>query len=261
MEAFAGIDLAFAKKKRLPVCLCIRENGRLVPLPLAKHCDLSPRGSGNAASINSPTVEEFAEDTAKYLHDLESHFQVSISRIAIDAPSEPRKEGLKRRSAESALDRKRISYFATPSASEFEAKVARAKDHLSRGGTESTLPAANQLWMRVGFALFKQLKAEWECLEVYPQATMYLLGAANVHKSKKEGLSAQMKAIAQYTGWDAPVESLRKMVSGPTHDGLDAYSSAWVASLTPQERDPLGTPPDDVIWVPRLSELRTIGRS
>jgi len=260
MEAFAGIDLAFAKKKRLPVCLCIRENGRLIPLPLAEHCDLSPRGRGNAASINSSTVDEFVEETAKYLHDLESYFRVSIFRIAIDAPSEPRQGNLKRRSAECALDHKDISCFTTPSAIEFQAKVARVRAHLKEGGSESTLPADNQLWMRVGFALFKQLRTEWECLEVYPQATMHVLGAAKVHKSKKEGLSAQMKAIVKYTGWDVPIAALKKVVCGPTHDGLDAYSSAWVASLAPQERDPLGTPPDDVIWVPRLSELRTIVR-
>jgi hypothetical protein len=220
-----------------------------------------PRGSGNAASIHSSTIDTFAEETAKYLHDLESHFGVSISRVAIDAPSEPRQKGLKRRSAESALDRERISCFTTPSALELEAKVARAKAHLKAGGSESTLPAANQLWMRVGFALFKQLRIDWECLEVYPQATMHVLRAAELHKSKKEGLSAQMKAIGQYTGWDASTAGFKKMVCGPTHDGLDAYSSAWVASLDPQERRPFGTPPEDVIWVPILPKLRTIDPS
>jgi len=30
--------------------------------------------------------------------------------------------------------------------------------------------------MLVGFALFKRLRVEWECLEVYPQATMRMLG-------------------------------------------------------------------------------------
>jgi hypothetical protein len=262
MEAFAGIDLAFAKKKRLPVCLCKRENGRLIPFPLDKHnAPIPPRGRGNAASIKLSDVDEFAKETVNYLRDLESHFCVSITRIAIDAPSEPRLESLKRRSAESALDHEGISCFTTPSALEFEVKVARAKAHLNGGGSESTLPAANQLWMQVGFALFKQLRTKWECLEVYPQATMHVLGASKLHKSKKEGLSAQMKAIVQYTGWDVPIAALKRVVCGPAHDGLDAYSSAWIASLDPKERQPLGIPPDDVIWVPNLSKLRTIGTS
>jgi hypothetical protein len=262
MEAFAGIDLAFAKKKRLPVCLCKRENGCLIPLPLAKlDAPIPPRGRGNAASIKPSVVNEFAEETAKYLHYLESYFDVIISRIAIDAPSAPRLEHLKRRSAETALDRQGISCFTTPSASEFKAKVDRVIAHLENGGSESTLPAANQLWMQVGFALFKQLRTEWECLEVYPQATMHVLGAAKLPKSNKEGLSAQMKAIVQYTGWDVTIAALKRVVCGPTHDGLDAYSSAWIASLDPKERQPLGIPPDDVIWVPNLSKLRTIGTS
>jgi hypothetical protein len=148
---------------------------------------------------------------------------------------------------------------------EFEAKVARVVDHLRNGGPESTLPAANQLWMRVGFALFNRLMTKWECLEVYPQATAHVLGAAKLHKSKEDGISAQMKAIVQYTGWDDPLvrtprEALKKVVCGPAHDGLDAYSSAWIASLDPLECQAFGTPPGDAIWVPMLRKLRTIDR-
>jgi hypothetical protein len=210
--------------------------------------------------MHKSIIGEFVDEAAEYLHKLESHFGASIARIAIDAPSEPRQEGLRRRHAESALDREGISCFTTPSEVEFEHKVARAKAHLKGGGSESTLPAANQLWMRVGFALFKQLRTEWEYLEVYPQVTMRVLGAAEDHKSKREGLSAQMKAIGRYTGWDVNAVTLKKAVGSPTHDALDAYSSVWVASLGPGERQPLGIPPDDVIWVPRLSKVRTIER-
>ena len=36
---------------------------------------------------------------------------------------------------------------------------------------------------------------------------------------------------------------------------LDAYLSAWVASLDQPERMPYGDPPGDVIWVPRVAGL------
>jgi len=36
---------------------------------------------------------------------------------------------------------------------------------------------------------------------------------------------------------------------GPLHDRLDAYLAAWVASVGESEREALGSPPDDVIWI------------
>ncbi len=229
-----------------------------MPLPLAvRDAPSPPRGRGNAATMDSATVAAFADETALYLRLLEKHFNVSIRRIAIDAPSDPRLECLPRRLAETALDRKHISSFATPSASEFEKISVKVRDHLSAGGQESRLPHANQLWMLVGFALFRRLRLEWECLEVYPQATMRTLGATSVHKSKAGGVSAQLEAIARFTGWPdrsigSPLEVLKAVVPAPRHDGLDAYSSAWVAALDREKRCAFGSPPDDVIWVPRL---------
>jgi hypothetical protein len=35
MQAYAGIDVAFAKRKMLPVSLCFVNDGRLIPLRLA----------------------------------------------------------------------------------------------------------------------------------------------------------------------------------------------------------------------------------
>src|SRR5262249_17945436 len=123
---------------------------------------------------------------------------------------------------------------------------------------ESRLPHANQLWMFIGFALFKRLRVEWECLEVYPQATMRTLGASSIHKSKRGGVSGQLEVVSRYTGWPDPSvpqlsEALRGVVRAPLHDALDAYASAWVASLDPQKRSAFGSPPNDVIWVPWLS--------
>src|SRR5665213_2367438 len=184
MEAFVGIDVAFAKRKRLPVCLCVWEEGRLLPLPLTTaDAPAPPRGYGNVASLDKVLITLFADETAAYLRLLEKHFCVSIRRIAIDAPSDPRQDSLARRLAETALDRERISCFTTPSSSGFESIRTKVKDHLKAGGLQSRLPHANQLWMLVGFALFKRLRVEWECLEVYPQATMRILAASSIHKS------------------------------------------------------------------------------
>jgi hypothetical protein len=258
VEAFAGIDVAFAKRKRLPICLCVWNEQRLIPLPLAAgDAPEPPRGYGNAANIDPFTVALFANETALYRRLLEKHFGISIRRIAIDAPSDPRPDCLRRRLAETAMDKQRISCFATPSVSEFEAIRVKVHDYLTAGGPESRLPHANQLWMLVGFALFRRLRVEWECLEVYPQATMRTLGASSVHKAKAGGVSAQMEAVSRYTGWPEPPvrqfpEALKGVVRAPLHDALDAYSGAWVASLDPQKRTAFGSPPNDVIWVPQL---------
>jgi hypothetical protein len=258
VEAFAGIDVAFAKRKRLPVCLCVWNDRRLIPLPLAAaDAPAPPRGYGNVASVDPSTVASFADETALYLRLLEKYFGVSIRRIAIDAPSDPRVDCLRRRLAETAMDQQHISCFATPSASEFETIRVKVRDHLLAGGLESRLPHANQLWMLVGFALFRRLRVEWECLEVYPQATMRILGVSSIHKTKAGGVPAQLKAVSSYTGWpelSVPhlLEALKGVVRAPLHDALDAYSSAWVAALDPQKRSAFGSPPNDVIWVPQL---------
>jgi hypothetical protein len=257
-EAFAGIDVAFAKRKRLPVCLCTWSDHCLIPLSLAAHdAPAPPRGYGNVASLDSAMVASFAEATVRYLRCLESHFSVSIRRIAIDAPSQPRPNCIPRRLAEIALDRLHISCFTTPSDAEFDTIRAKVRDHLEAGGLESRLPHANQLWMLIGFELFRRLRSEWECLEVYPQATMRMLGATSIHKAKAGGVWAQLQAVSRCTGWPdlslrQPVKGLKAVVQAPVHDGLDAYSSAWVAALDPQHRTALGSAPSDVIWVPTL---------
>jgi uncharacterized protein DUF429 len=258
VEAFAGIDLAFAKGKRLPVAVCSWDNRRLIPRHVAERgAPDPPRGAGNVAALDPPKVARFAEDTAAYVRHLELYLGVSISRVAIDAPSDPRPDALKRRRAEEALAAQGVSYFTTPSAAEFEGIREKARQHLRTGGAESRLPHANQLWMLVGFAVFSRLRREYECLEVFPQATAFVLGASSTHKSRAGGVEAQLAAVAKHTGWPDPVDkaALRGVVHGPTHDGLDAYLAAWVAALRPTERTALGVPPNDVIWVPTVGAL------
>ena len=91
-------------------------------------------------------------------------------------------------------------------------------------------------------------------MEVYPQATVVLLGCGKLHKSSTTGLSEQTKAVGQHLGWtEAEFEqALKQSGFGQLHDQFDAYLAAWVASLDEAEREPLGKPPSDVIWVPKL---------
>lgn len=253
-DAYAGIDVAFAKKKRLPIVVAVRKRVSLVPLLLRSSPRRPPAGKGNAATLDKEALKAFCDDTASYLRGIESEFNVRIVRIGIDAPSSPKTDGALRRECELELDRKRISCIATPSYAEFATIQERASNHLVSCGVESRIPGANQLWMLVGFELFRTLSLFWECLEVFPQATVAGLGASNVHKSHPEGLLGQLKAVSRQTGWPTvPIrESLNNIGFGNYHDRLDAYLSAWVASLDASERIPIGCAPDDVIWVPRL---------
>jgi hypothetical protein len=203
--------------------------------------------------MRPPSVSSRTRPFNSYI-EVERHFGVRIARVAIDAPSDPKSLGTKRRLAELALDARRISCITTPDEAQFTAIRAKATAHLAEGGAVARMPHANQLWMLVGFALFARLRNDWECLEVFPQATVALLGGS-LHKSKSDGLQAQLSAAAKWTGWpDPPVTTaLQPIGYGSRHDQLDAYLAAWVASLGPSEREALGTPPNDVIWVPRLS--------
>ena len=256
MEAFAGIDVAFAKRKYLPIAVCVWRNGKLCPLSLrSKQVPAPPQGHGNAVIIrDSHTVKDFAESTLRYLREVEKSFGVAIRRIAIDAPSDPKTDGATRREAEKGLDSRGINCITTPDTQQFRAIRLKALAHLARGGEQSRLPHANQLWMLVGFELFKTLRQEWECLEVFPQAIARVLESAKIHKTKNPGLLCQLSAVACFTGWPDTVskQCLKDIGYGSFHDRLDAYLSAWVASLDRDQREPIGMPPNDVIWIPLI---------
>jgi len=260
-DAFVGIDVAFAKGKRLPICICTVQAGHLVPLSMRTDCLTShPRGKGNKAALDPTVVDAFAREVSAYLRRVELHLGVNIRRIALDAPSSPKGHGNSWRECEAAF----IEHFGvnaifkTPGLLEFEDIRAKAIDHLRHGGTESTLPNANRLWMLAGFALFQQLKADhWECIEVYPHATVRVLGAATVHKRNRSGVLAQLGALAYRTGWpsdqgEEALAYLARILCAPAHDAVDAYASAWIASLDRSQRHPLGCEPDDAIWIPLL---------
>jgi hypothetical protein len=255
-RAYAGIDVAFAKGKRLPIVVTVRRGSVVEPLPLRDLVERPPIGQGNARALDPAVLLSFAEAAAHYLHAVEKSFNVTIERIAIDAPSGPCAAGEKRRLAERSLDSRGISCIATPSAASFEQIRQRAGTHLAGGGAESRIPGANQLWMLVGFELFGRLGREWECIEVFPQAIVFTLGASETHKSKGAGLARQLSAASRMTNWPQPPHTnrLESIGFGGRSDKLDAYLSAWLASLNESEREALGVPPDDAIWIPRLGK-------
>lgn len=250
-----GIDVAIAKSKHLPVVVCVWDQGRLVPQPIRHLGLVPPRGRGNVAALDVKSVVEFAREAATYVATVCSRLELTPTRIGIDAPSAPCGSHVARRAAESALDKAGISCFTTPSAQQFERIRTKVTDHLSAGGAVNRIPHANQLWMLVGFAMFTELSRLAPCLEVFPQATARAIGAAQVHKSRPGAVETQLSAAAAFTGWplNRPGDcKLKDIAWGASHDQLDAYLSAWVASLEDNGREALGHPPDDVIWVPRI---------
>jgi hypothetical protein len=256
--AYVGIDVACAKKKRLPLAVCVHSVGCLETIPRRDWPRRPPLGEGNLMAIETEFQERFAADTVGYLREVEARFSIKIQRIAIDAPSDPRSATAQGRRCELALGEAHISYFRTPSWAEFEDIHRQVEKHVSGGGRESHLPHANKLWMLVGFALFKSLRQQWECLEVFPQAIVHAIGADGPHKSSRKGYEGQLAAAARNTSVTTAqlASKLNAACFGSRHDRLDAYLSAWVASLDFHEREAFGVPPDDAIWVPKQNTLR-----
>ena len=124
--AFIGIDVAFAKRKRLPVSVCTWREDRLTPAPLRDLPVEPPRGYGNVATLDAAVVGTFARAAVDYVESVCKLLDVSPRRIAIDAPSAPRVEGVRRRAAEAAMDRAAISCFTTPSAESSASPYARS---------------------------------------------------------------------------------------------------------------------------------------
>lgn len=156
------------------------------------------------------------------------------------------------------MDRAGIHCFATPSEAVFAQVRTKVEDHLAVGGSRHRLPRANQIWMLAGFSLYEAFASLAPCLEVFPQATARMIGSGETHKSRRGGVGAQLSAAAAYTGWSRDPNLLPEIGYGPGHDLLDAYLAAWVAALDEQDRIAFGEPPDDVIWVPRVSGAQIV---
>ena len=189
-DAFVGIDVAFAKKKVLPLSVCIRPAGRpLEILPLRVSFEKPPAGRGNVRALDEPVRRRFGEDVLAWLGKLERAKRLKVRRIAIDAPSDYCRDASGRRAAERSLDASGISCFATPTEEEFEAKVAASRKFLAEGGKPSRLPNANQLWMLVGFELFRTLERQYECIETYPQAIVHQFTVCFTTQVHRAGLA------------------------------------------------------------------------
>jgi hypothetical protein len=252
--AYAGIDVAIARHKRLPLSLAVIDQGRLIPLPLRRFKGLAPpRGGGNAWVLDPAAVRGFAEETAAYIDQVCTLEGLAIARIGIDAPRDFCPPSLPIRPCEAALFAAGISCFVTPSRARFEEILTQATEHMQTGGSIARLPHANRLWMLAGFELFRTLEQLAECREVFPQAAVRALGAGGIHKTRREGLEAQARAVARATGWPPPdmgLDALAQIAYGSAHDRLDAYLSAWVASLVVSALTAYGAPPNDVIRAP-----------
>ena len=249
MEAFCGIDVACAKAKLLPVVVCVREGTRLRALPLRMRGPIPPRGMGNRLSVDTVTRQNFASAAVDYLAAVERQFAVRIVEVAIDAPRSP--SAGRRRAAEREMDRLGISCIATPSYAQFEAIREKVATHLAAGGSETRLPHANQLWMLVGFDLFNSLGTRYNCIEVFPNAIVHAVAPDAAHKSTSHGFERQLQAVASAADWN-PAE-LFAAAYGTRHDKLDAFMSAWIASLPLSQRVAYGDGAFDTIWSVRTS--------
>ena len=89
-------------------------------------------------TVYSTRLRAIADEAAAYLRNVESHFDVRIEAVAIDAPRAPAPEG-GRRACERALDERRWSCFATPSRSEWNQIKRRVTAHLAEGKPEAML--------------------------------------------------------------------------------------------------------------------------
>ncbi|MFV8817121.1 DUF429 domain-containing protein [Haliea sp. E17] len=250
---YIGIDLAIAKKKRLPVVACQWREEQCLPLPLRSLDIVPPIGSGNIGALDPVAVCEFANEVSCYLQEISRYYSAPIARIAIDAPRAPALAVQGRRQCEVALDRAGISCIPTPVDVQVVQILAKARMHIESGGAESRIPHANQLWMIYGFELFRQLEEIAPCLEVYPQLTVRLLEAGDTHKSKPGAVEYQRMVAAVHTGWPEDFgPQLGEVGHGARHDQLDAFLAAWVAALPEPRRQAYGVPPHDVIWAPRV---------
>jgi predicted nuclease with RNAse H fold len=261
---FVGIDVAMAKRKRLPICVCELVDNVLQPLPLRSGFEKPPHGMGNKSALDAHARNDFASKVSKWLQKLQKDRNLNISCIAIDAPSTYCDQNRDRRVCEKELDKKGISCFATPNKTQFEQKIQNAKKHLDDGKTEATMPNANQFWMLVGFALFEQLaKDGFCCIETYPQAIVHELNCSQNHKSTKDGYASQLKEAAKATSFKKPEElqgALDKMGFGSKDDKLDAFLTAWVASIPTKMRKVYGRRPTDSIIVPDMSKIKSSGK-
>jgi Protein of unknown function (DUF429) len=266
-DVYVGIDVACARSKRLPICFASLDGSRLEPLDVPIDCRRKfPRGKGNAEVLEADPFAADAISLRQAIQETADNRGWRIARIAIDAPAMPPQAGT--RLCEDKLKELRLSVFTTDSIDAWGGILEACRRHLGGGGELARLPYANKIWMLYGFKIFKELArlpGSPELIEVYPHSIMRALISGDLqHKTISEGFSAQLKAIADATGWE-PHElaaALRRNIPGLAHDRLDAFAAAWMASLSEENqgrsiyRTFYGScyNPLDRIWVPKQAK-------
>lgn len=85
-EILVGIDVAYAKKKRLPLCIAMQQPGQLVPIETTgMKLPEIPRGRGNVGALDAGQVMHFAQAVLNFLQAVELQIGGCIVAIAIDA--------------------------------------------------------------------------------------------------------------------------------------------------------------------------------
>lgn len=249
-----GIDVNCAKRARLPICFISTAPQTIIhgiPSELAK---LIPRGAGNGEIREAAPFRSLAREVSAAVARIAQEKNWTIPRIAIDAPAAAPSSAT--RASEDQLGRLGLSSFRTPSRPTWHDIKRICNDHLNKNQPLSTLPYANKIWMLFGFELFLAFRETFdaEAIEVYPFAITRALVPDCPHKSTEVGYRLQLNALAERTGWEASAlhDRLKTTVAGRQHDRLDAYMSAWVASLPATQRRAHGVATDlnDAIWVP-----------
>jgi predicted nuclease with RNAse H fold len=257
-HVYAGIDVACARNKRLPLCFVARDGARLVPLSIPGALrERIPRGSGNSEVGAERPFRAQAQQLSRALREIAAASTWNIVRIAIDAPAAPPQHGP--RNCEKQLTMTGISCFQTPDRTSWGLITRECRQHLQDRAPLSRLPHANRIWMLYGFEIFTAFRGSGiEAVEVYPQSiARTLLGGECLHKSTNEGYAQQLEAVARVTGWrrNELEYALAAAVPGTRHDRLDAFMAAWVATLEQGQRSVYGdeNDPDDAIWTPRAA--------
>ena len=259
---FVGIDVACAKRKRLPVCFAGFNGGRLEPMAIPT--DLLkefPVGLGNIEIQRNAPYKAAAKLLVSALDRTAKTQGWNLVRIAVDAPAAAPRIG--ERASEKMLRTLGLSSFRTPDEKGWRQLQQECRRYLVEGKPVSHLPNANKIWMLYGFQIFEAFRAATssEVLEVYPYAIVRALMPACPHKSTLDGYLRQLNAVAAVTDWP-PTEldrALQQTVPGRRHDKLDAFMAAWVASLPKSRRYAYGDEGDanDAIWVPRIGQAPT----
>lgn len=253
---FVGIDVACARKKRLPVCLAQLIGSRLEPVdPPPEFTRALPLGRGNEEIRNADPFKSAAVEVAETLVRGAKKYSWIILRVAVDAPAAPPKKG--ERASERALTECGLPSFQTPDEERWRQIREKCENYLRDGGALNRIPYANKIWMLYGFEIFKALRERggYEVIEVYPYAIVKTFLTDPPSKKTLDGYRRQLESVANATNW-TPIElefALKHSVAGSNHDRLDAFMAAWVASLPKRRRRVYGNEndPDDAIWVPR----------